>query len=110
MPYASFWNTPRSIVPFGSSASTCWSRTLPAASSSTVFAVRSYSLTTARLSVSAMWKVRRPLPMMNRRTASGSEVPGISTMIWSGPCRRMDGSVRPNWSIRLFRTSSARPM
>ena len=48
--------------------------------------------------------------MMNRRTASGSEVPGISTMIWSVPCRRIEGSVRPNWSMRLLSTSSARLM
>ena len=37
--------------------------------------------------------------MMKRRTISGSEVPGISMMILSSPCVRMDGSVRPNWSI-----------
>ena len=44
--------------------------------------------------------------MMNLLTVSGSEVPGISTMILSFPWVRMDGSVRPNWSI-LFRNTSS---
>ena len=39
---------------------------------------------------------------------SGSAAPGTSMYIWSSPCWRIVGSVRPNLSMRELRLSMAR--